>query len=422
LARKLEKRICELMNALQQEKWQAFLQQEIPSRHDEKWKYTDVTFLKTQNFKDASYQYDQDIVEKVAAERLENTDSILVVFINGFFSPQLSTHHTLPEGVIIGNIQQALVTHAAMLTACWEQTATTANPFASLNMALMGDGLFLYVPPHTTISVPIHVLYLQAKQSQARIFPRNLIIASENSQVTLLEEYGSFEAQHYFTNAVTDIFAGVNAKVYYHKIQNEDLQATHIAQVSITQQQDSVVKTCGLSLGSRLARENWLVALEARGAENSVNGFYCLHQDGQHIDNYLHIDHIAPQGRSDMLYKGVVNKKSRAVFNGKILVHQEAQKTVAYQANHTLLLATDAEVNAKPELEIYADDVKCVHGNTVGQLDTEALFYLRSRGIEKNMALKLLTHAFAAEVMERVMHPAICQRMAEKINEFIYVE
>jgi Fe-S cluster assembly protein SufD len=413
---------------LQKQLGQDFLQRGIPMRREELWKYTDISFLANEAFNKSSSTHDhfsklaknqsEALADCVAAKRLKSTDTIWIVLVNGNFVEALSDLQLLPHGVIVCGFKQALQQHADEVKAHLTNNLDLArHPFASLNAALLSDGVFISLPKNAVVKATIQILYITTEDKHFFACPRNMIIAGENSEVTILEEHATHTAENYFMNVVTDIHAAAGAKVHYHKIQNDSPRSTHIAQLFINQSRDSVVKTHALLVGARLDREDVFVNLNANGAESSVNGFYCLTHDGQHIDNHIQIDHVAPHGTSNMIYKGVLDKKSRAVFNGKIYVHKDAQKTQSYQANHNLLLSADAEVDTKPEFEIYADDVKCAHGDTVGQLDRDALFYLRSRGIENTIAMKLLTYAFAADVMNAITQPEIKQRMTELLNE-----
>jgi Fe-S cluster assembly protein SufD len=402
---------------LQQELGQAFLQRGIPTRREELWKYTDVNYLLNETFVKSSLTNTDALAEILITKRLKKPDTISVVLVNGNFIESLSDLRLLPDGVVLCSFKQALQKHAGLVKAHLTVNLDLArHPFANLNAALVSDGIFLQVPNNTVVSSPIQIMYINTENDFIAC-PRNMVIAGENAEVTILEEHDAYAAENYFMNIVTDIHAQASAKVHYHKIQNDSPRATHVAQIFINQNQDSVVNAHSLLVGSRLGREDIFVSLTARGAESNVNGFYCLTEDGQHLDNHIHIDHVAAHGTSNMIYKGVLDKKSRAVFNGKIHVHKDAQKTKSYQANHNLLLSADAEVDTKPEFEIYADDVKCAHGDTVGQLNLDALFYLRSRGIDNQMAMKLLTYAFAADVMNKVTQPEIKQRMIELLNE-----
>jgi Fe-S cluster assembly protein SufD len=402
--------------ALRQECRNAFLTRGLPTRKDEKWKYTNVAFLRDQSFVAARLPDYSDYSAAIKARRLRES-AIFIVLINGHYVAELSDTTLLPDGVTLCSL---LAAQPDLVTTSLQQSLEALHTvFASLNIALLQDGVFINIPSNQRISVPIQILYVSAAQNAMVTSPRNIIIAGENSSVTIIEEHIAFQAENYFTNIASSIHAGQNAQVDYHKIQQESRTATHIASMTITQARDSRVTLCGLALGGGLARDDIFVSLEGVGAYSSVNGFYILKNDGQHIDNHIQIDHIAAHGTSDMMYKGILEKKSRAVFNGKILVHKNAQKTRSQQANHNLLLSPDAMVDTKPELEIYNDDVKCAHGDTVGQLDHAALFYLQSRGIDKAAALKILSRAFAADVMNRVTSPAISRHMQGLLNQIL---
>jgi Fe-S cluster assembly protein SufD len=407
----------EWLHDLQKAELNAFIAAGLPTRKDERWKYTDMSFLEKKAFTRSAVIHTSKVETITSIKRLQKSESIFIVLINGHFSAKLSKTGHVPAGVVLCSIRKALETHPDLVKKHLMKEGKPYSSFASLNMALMTDGVFLYIPKNLSIDLPVHFLYLNAHQNHFVSSPRNIIIAEANSHAVILEEHHAQEAENYFSNIVTDIHAQENAQIYYHKIQAEDFQSTHISQIYVQQQKDSVVKLCVLAVGGNVAREDVYVHLTEPGAQSSVNGFYVLNTDEQHLDNHIQIDHIAPHGSSEMMYKGVLDKKTHAVFNGKILVHPEAQKTHSHQANHNLILSPHASVDTKPELEIYADDVKCSHGDTVGQLDVESLFYLRSRGLDKHTALKLLTYAFAAEVMDRINHPEIKQRMIDLLNE-----
>lgn len=387
---------------LQEKQLDAFLSRGIPTRKEELWKYTDVTTLEKQNFVWATERSTSSL------NKLSKFEKISLVFINGYFAPHLSDTALLPKDVLLCPISEALIAHESVIKPhLLLELDASRHPFVSLNSALMTDGLFLSIPKNVAISTPIHCIFLSTEQNNVLTCPRNIIVAGANSKATLIEEYVAENAENYFTNACTFLFPDENAQLNYYKLQSESMTATHISTLFINQKQDSKVSSFHLATGSRLAREDILVTQKERGAECYLNGFYNLSEDNQHIDNHLHVDHIAALGTSSMQYKGVLDKKSRAVFNGKVHVHKNAQQINANQSNHNLLLSKQAEINTKPELEIYADDVKCTHGATVGQLDAESLFYLRARGIEKNRAIELLTHAFIADVINKIEHRGI---------------
>ncbi len=375
----------------------AFLHRGFPTQKEELWKYTDVTGLAKQ-----SYIWPKRNLESFQ-QKIKLEKAISIVFVNGYFSPEFSNLTALPENVICTTISDAIIQHEDRIKPYLiNKMDLNRHPFAVLNGALMTDGVFILIPKNVFISVPIHFYYYNTQQTEFLTAPRNIILAEAHSEVTFIEEYTSDNEAKYFTNAVTEIHAEENARVNHYKLQAENPSATHIANIFIKQKQNSVVKSFNLSIGGRLAREDVHVLQQETGAECYLQGFYHLTRDQQHIDNHVHVDHCAMHGVSSMLYKGIMRKKSHAVFNGKVFVHKNAQHIQAHQANHNLLLSFDAEVDTKPELEIYADDVKCTHGATVGQLDSEALFYLRARGIDKDQAMALLTHAFADEVMNQI--------------------
>jgi Fe-S cluster assembly protein SufD len=277
------------------------------------------------------------------------------------------------------------------------------------------DGLTFRIPDNT--SVALHLLFNNTGAAY-----RHHLVVGKNSRVTVLEEHQSTDHHAYATQIVTHMEVEADAEVQYYKIQNESLRATHESHLEITQHQNSVVKTHTFSIGALSATEKLHFNLQGTGAACYASGLYFTHQNDQQIGNYIQIDHQADHGISEMHYKGMADKKSRAQFGGKIYVREQAQKTKAQQTNHNLLLCADAEVRAKPELEIYADDVKCAHGNTVGQLDAESLFYLRSRGIEERDAIQLLTRAFAEDVINRVSDSMIRERMSNLLLRHCHPE
>lgn len=397
--------------ALQQKKIEQFLQRGFPTRREECWKYTDVSSLEKKEWSWAA--------NNAVVTQIKKPFAITLVFVNGHFSAKHSNLSALPDGVYLGPLSQALETKEDFLQSFLHQDWDIKRyPFANFNTALMTDGVCLFVPKNRSVTMPIHCLFLNTGKNNFITCPRNIIVAEQNSQVTLIEEYISYDAENYFTNTLTTIQAEENAQVRYFKIQAESASATHIASVFSQQKQHSVVKSFSLPLGARLAREDIHVFLRERSAECHLNGLYHLNVDNQHIDNYLHVDHMAEHSISSMLYKGILDKKSRAVFNGKVFVHQGAQKVNAQQTNHNLLLSHDAEVDTKPELEVYADDVKCTHGATIGQVDPESLFYLRARGIEKNEALALLAQAFFVDVLNTIDDASIKRYIEQQVGRY----
>ncbi|WP_423062668.1 Fe-S cluster assembly protein SufD [Candidiatus Paracoxiella cheracis] len=377
---------------------QEFIKQGFPNRKVEDWKYTDVSAIAKQAFT-LSHEVSSDV--DIRPLKIESPH--IIVFVNGRYAPVLSTVNNLPTAVTVSTVNQALQIPAQYQT-----------PFSALNAALMTDGLYLSIPKNNYIEHPIHLIYLQTDDRQLMNHPRHFIDVGENSEVTFFEEYVGQTSAAYFNNVVTQISAAQNARVQHFKLQNEAKQAFHIANTIICQQKDSVVSTTTIATGASLSRDDLNYSLNEAGSQCRLLGLYHLDNE-RHIDNHSRIDHRVPHCSSEQNYKGIIDGKSRAVFNGRVIVHEDAIKTKALQSNQNLLLSAHAEIDAKPELEIYADDVQCAHGATVGRLDEQALFYLRSRGIDDDMAHHLLTCAFANEILEQIRQPAI----AEKLNRHV---
>ena len=310
--------------------------------------------------------------------------SISFVFINGLFSEKLSDLSLLPPEII----------------------------------SKCADGLFLEVPANCIISPIVHLIFVNTEKNKSIFYPRNSIKIGENSRMIMIEDYSAQQSEYYTTETITEISADKNAEIDYYKIQNEHSTAIHTSSLIVEQKQESRLNAFFAEYGSDSAHEKVMIDLSERGASCQLNGIYYLNQDNQSMNTTIEIDHSAEFCASSMVYKGVLDKKSQAVFNGKVKVKQAAQKTTAHQANHNLLLSTDSDVKTKPELEIYADDVKCTHGATVGQLNDELLFYLRSRGIEKAEALKLLTQAFVFDVFEKIKNNVVKQYIQQRVSDY----
>jgi Fe-S cluster assembly protein SufD len=303
----------------------------------------------------------------------------------------------------VGSLASALQTDLATVEPHLARFARyDAQPFVALNTALMEDGAFVRIARGVVAEEPIHLLFLTvAEEGPLVTYPRNLILADENSQATIVETYAALDGGVYFNNVVTEIIAAENAVLDHYKIQQESEGAFHIATQQVQQDRDSNFTSHSISLGGALVRNDINAVLNGTGIESTVNGLY-LASGRQHVDNHTAIDHAKPHCNSHELYKGILDGHATGVFNGKIFVRPDAQKTDAKQTNQNLLLSADATINTKPQLEIFADDVRCTHGATVGQLDADAIFYLRSRGLGLEEARGLLTYAFASDILERV--------------------
>ncbi|MGZ5303232.1 MAG: Fe-S cluster assembly protein SufD, partial [Bacteroidia bacterium] len=284
------------------------------------------------------------------------------------------------------------------------------------NTAYARQGVFIYVPRGKKMSLPVHVLYISGANEKPFVQLRNLIVAEESAEVTVVENYQSVGDGESFLNVVTEISAAPNANVEHYKIQLENNQANHVNLTQIHQQKDSTVRNFTVALGGNILRNDLNYTLDDQNCEAYLNGLY-VSADSQLIDNHSFVDHAKPNCYSNEFYKGIMMHKSTAVFNGKIMVRPDAQKTNAYQSNKNILLSPEAKINAKPQLEIFADDVKCSHGATTGQLDEEALFYMRSRGIGEEDARAILTFAFAEDVLFDIKIEPLRAFLEAKVEE-----
>ena len=386
----------------------------FPTRKTEQWKYTDVSPITRRNFtlgKAALTDVDETFVDSL---RFSSLGSHELVFINGTFSAELSRNVQLPHGVTARSLQSARTENAALLERYFTHEEI-GHAFTALNTVFLNDGVLVHVADETELPAPIHIIYLSSQAGEAQMsHPRNLIVLGRQAGASIIETYAGTPDSEYFTNSHTSILGQPGSRLDYYKIQQESQRAYHIDNTRIRQQADSRIDCHSLSLGGKLARSDIDVELDEPGAEVNLNGLYLANQR-QHVDNHTLIEHKQPHTVSNEHYRGIMNGHSRAVFNGKVIVHEQAQKTEAHQSNANLLLSGNAEVDTKPELEIYADDVKCSHGATVGRLDENMLFYLRSRAMDEDTARSLLTFAFADEIIRDIKFPEIRERLEHSI-------
>jgi Fe-S cluster assembly protein SufD len=382
--------------------WELFNSEGFPTIREENWKYTDLRSLAKSNFILSERGMNGIDEQTVSSWKFTNVPCHTMVFVNGHYSSQLSHEDRLPSGITISSLSQALTQNPEMVESVLQQTTTQkVSPLTALNMALMTDGAVIILDDDTT-SQPIHLLYITTSHKEnISTQIRNLIIGGRGSSATIVESYVSKEGATSFTNVVSDVMIHESAKVEHYKVQQESLNSYHIGAINVRQYRDSRYISNSISLGAGLARTDIHSMLNEEGASCCLNGLYIV-GGKQHVDHHTRIDHNVPSGKSEEFYKGVINGRARAVFNGKVVVHEKAQKTDAQQSNRNLLLSKEAEVDTKPELEIYADDVKCSHGATVGQLEEDTLFYLQSRGIEEENARKILIYAFIDDIISRI--------------------
>ena len=396
----------------------SFAQQGFPTLHDEDWRFTNLAPIAKLNFKLAGPVAVNGAESRILNESVfAGLPGLRLVFVNGFFSAKLSSVKPVAGGVRIESLAAALAKDAALLEKHLGRYACLAgNSFAALNQALFTDGALIFVPPGVEVAEPVQLIYISsAKQNGETIQPRNLIIAGANSQVTIVESYLSNGNVAHLTNAVTELVAGENAKVEHVKVQDESVGAFHIATIAGEFGRTSKVNVHSFALGAKLSRNNIRTKLAGEGLECILNGLY-LTKDEQLADHHMIVEHAEPHCASHEYFNGILDDKSKGVFHGRILVREIAQKTDAKQTNKNLLLSDDATADTKPQLEIYADDVKCTHGATIGQLNAESIFYLRSRGMSEDTARRMLIHAFAGEIIERIR----CEPAREVLDKLVW--
>ncbi len=390
------------IESLRQRAAEQFAREGYPTPRNEDWKFTSVAPIAQE-----SWQAPPDRGRSISPEEIESFRLGLpaheMVFVNGRYHPELSGGAALPEGVTVTSLAQALQSNPGQIQESLGAIADfRTHAFTALNTAQMADGAVIRIRRGCRAGIPVHLLFLaDGAAGPWAAHPRNLIVADESSELTVIETFGATADGPYFTNAVTEVAVGPNARVEHIKLQRESEQAFHVGTIEARQQRDSRFKSFSFALGGALARTNVYSVMEGEGSVCTMNGLYMLHGK-QHIDHQTRIEHAAPNCSSREVYKGILDGQSHAVFNGKVYVRPEAQKTDGKQTNKNLLLSDGAKVDTKPQLEIFADDVKCTHGATVGRLDEIGLFYLASRGLSAARARRMLTYGFAAEVLGEI--------------------
>ena len=391
------------MVALRTKAMARFAQLGFPTLRHEDWRYTNVARIAKTAFRSAG-DCRVDLGEQaIAVETFPEAQFHRLVFVNGFFASDLSSLQDSPKGVQIASLAETLRESPSSIEAHLARYASYENhAFTALNTALMEDGAFVHVAKGVVVEQPIHLLYIMTPGVEPIVaHPRSLIVAEETSQLTVVESYVGLGEGVYFTNAVTEISVGENAVVDHYKVQRESTQAYHVGTTQLYQRRSSTASSHTVSIGSEIARNDINAVLDGEGCDCTLNGLY-IPAGTQHVDNHLRVEHRQPNCDSREHFKGILDDSARGVFTGRIIVHKDAQKTDAKQTNMNLLLSDNASVDTKPQLEILADDVKCTHGATIGQLDDDALFYLRARGIGAEAARSLLVFAFANESIERI--------------------
>ena len=387
---------------------------------NEPWKYTNIAPIAGVDFAHGLPAARALTSQEIAAVAPWCTVWKELVFVNGRYSAELSSSDF--DGVVAVSLNEALSTHADVVEKHLSQLAPfDYDGFTALNTAFLGDGAFVYVPDGAEIPVHLHLLFVTTRaQEPVASYPRTLIVAGKQSKLTMVESYVSVDGGRYLNNAVTEVALDDGAHLEHHRVLL-DRDAYHVGMTRVRQGRDSSFTSTAFSTGPELARHDLNVLLDDTGAECRLRGLYITAGD-QHIDNYLSIDHAKPHCTSRLYYKGILDDRSRAVFGGTVLVREGAVKTDAHQEDKNLVLSNKAEVDSKPALEIYADDVKCGHGATAGALAEDALFYMQSRGLDEETAQVFLVKGFAAEILDQVtiepLHAYLSERTTQALPRF----
>jgi len=394
-----------------------FVERGFPGPRDEAWRHTPIAPLVRARFEaaDPAARPDADTVEGLGF----GSDGPRVVIVNGRFSRKLSSSGPAPAGVDILPLGEALARRPELEAHLGVVTGESASVFCDLNTAFAEDGAAVLLAPGTTLEEPIHVAHVQVTDGRPTVaYTRTLVVAGRGSQCRIVESFAGPDERTYLTNAVTEVHVGPNGRVDHYKLQREGREAFHVATLVARLQRDARFADHAISLGAVLSRNDIEVRFEGEGGECVLNGLFLV--NGKRLtDTHSRIDHIRPHCSSRELYKGVLDQQARGVFNGLIVVRRGAQKTDAWQTNKNLLLSKDALVHSTPQLEILADDVKCKHGSTTGQIDPAALFYLRSRGIAEAAARSLLTHAFASDLVRRLEVASLREAVERHLQAYL---
>ena len=389
----------------------------LPTKHDEDWRFTDIsplTKISFQPVREASPLKNSDVEHFYLTEAVTR-----LVFIDGIYAPHLSTQIAEPfkkSGVVVSSLAAASSENlAAIESHLGYHTELQDNIFAALNTSFLHEGALIIVPRNISVETPIHLLFI-ATQKEVSSHPRCLLIAEPNSRVTVIEDYVTLREETYITNTVAEFALADSAHVNHVRIQRDSKEAFHIANCSVSLAQKSNYQSVSIAFGARISRYNLNVLLKGEGAECTADGL-ALISNRQLADTHACIDHIKPHCTSHQLHKCIIDDAAHAVFNGKIIVRPDAQLTNSTQSNRNLLLTPKARIDTKPQLEIFADDVKCAHGATIGQLDNEEIFYLKSRGLSEVTARDLLTYAFGAEVIERIPVASLKLRLEQVVHK-----
>ncbi len=402
------------LNDLRAAAWDSFDTRGFPTarRGNEPWKYTNVRPIAQGQFSAPGSRDDGPTLLMIGADGAPNAGDFLkndwtkLVFLDG--QPLIGRQPNSPTASTVRRALQYNVEEGVLRSHLGSHAGIEDDAFVALNTAFLNDGAFVLLPDDYEEEVLLNIVHLRQSVDSV-VYPRTLIVAGRNTRLTVFESYVGADpdkASQYFTNAVTEISVGEGAKVTHYRLLDESRAAYHVGTTRVTQARDSSYESGSFAMGCALGRHDLSVLLDGTGAQCSLNGLY-LTDNTEHMDNLVSIDHAHPHGASRLYYKGILDGRSRAVFGGTVLVRKDAQKTDAQQTDKNLILSDRAEVDSKPSLLIYADDVKCGHGATAGHIDEDTLFYMRSRGLDPQTASQILIHAFASEIIDTVEHEPV---------------
>jgi Fe-S cluster assembly protein SufD len=408
------------LRKLRQDGFARFCEVGFPTTHDEDWRFTNVSAIAQTAFRLTRNRRVRLSQQELEPYRVAGVASQLV-FVNGHFARELSLLGKLPNGVKVSSLAAEISSNpGAIEPHLGRYLDVRRDAFCALNTAFVEDGAYVHIPRGTLVEEPIGLLFVSTgDDAPSMSHPRNLIVAEENSQATIVEDYVSLDSGAGFCNTVTELVAGDHTVLSHYMIEREHKQAFNISTLRIQQGRSTNVVSHSVLLGGALVRNNVHPVLAGEGGECLINGLF-IGNGGQHLDNYMLVEHASPRCGSRQFYNGILDGHAHGVFHGRIIVHKDAQKTDAKQTNRNLLLSDDAQIDTKPQLEIYADDVKCTHGATIGQIEGDALFYLRSRGIDEVSARKLLLFAFASECLDRMKQGPVRKHVEGLINQFLF--
>ena len=391
----------------------------FPTLSDEEWRFTNLEALRRGSFSIAENGISDVSKKTVNSYGFPGLDCLRLVFVNGRFAASLSDGEDVGEGIVVKSLSGAIREHGDLVREHFAKYADyEKDAFISLNTSYFEDGVFVYVPDRTVFEKPVHVLHLSTDEGRPLfINPRNLIIVGQSSDAKVIEHYVSLSQSVYFSNVVTEVVCGEDANLEHYRLEFESQKAFNFSTLRVNQQKNSNIASHSILYGGAIVRNNVHPVLAGEGCNSDIYGLF-ISEGRQHMDNFMRVEHASPHCDSRQFYNGVLDGRSKGVFHGRILVHEGAEKTDAKQTNRNLLLSDTAQIDTKPQLEIYNDDVKCTHGATIGQMDEEALFYLCSRGIPIRKAKIIMLRAFTNETLEHMSIDSVRETLENVVMDW----